>query len=191
MKEEINFESIAKQYKCAVATKYRPLKPEEINLIPSGKIFVSKKIDGELWLAHIDKDGATLFAKGGRFIKEGKIPMINIKEIPKGSTKALGISGNVSPCWITGIKFLPIFLYLSKKNFWELLNLTSTIDLIASVKIPFELISSSILFLLEILILGIIKSGKVKFHFSEKTAPTIIESDSFKNNVFLIMQMRA
>ena len=40
-------------------------------------------------------------------------------------------------------------------------------------------------------VLGIIKSGKVKFHFSQKTAPTIIESDSFKNNVFLIMQMRA
>ena len=40
-------------------------------------------------------------------------------------------------------------------------------------------------------VLNIIKNGKVKFHFSEKTAPTIIESDSFKNNVFLIMQMRA
>ena len=73
MKEEINFESIAKQYKCAVAAKYRPLKPEEIGLIPSGKIFVSKKIDGELWLAHINQNGATLFSKGGRFIKEGII----------------------------------------------------------------------------------------------------------------------
>ena len=73
MKEEINFETIAKQYKCAVAAKYRPLKPEEISLIPSGKIFVSKKIDGELWLAHINKNGARLFAKGGRFIKEGII----------------------------------------------------------------------------------------------------------------------
>ena len=73
MTEEINFETIAKQYKCAVAAKYRPLKPEEISLIPSGKIFVSKKIDGELWLAHINKKGATLFAKGGRFIKEGII----------------------------------------------------------------------------------------------------------------------
>ena len=40
-------------------------------------------------------------------------------------------------------------------------------------------------------VLSIIKSGKVKFHFSEKTAPTIIESDSFKNSIFLIMQMRA
>ena len=66
MKEEINFESIAKQYKYAVAAKYRPLKPEEISLIPSGKFLASKKIDGELWLAHIDNDGAILFAKGGR-----------------------------------------------------------------------------------------------------------------------------
>lgn len=73
MKEDINFESIAKQYKCAVAAKYRPLKPEEISLIPSGKIFVSKKIDGELWLAHINENGAKLFSKGGRFIKEGII----------------------------------------------------------------------------------------------------------------------
>ena len=73
MKEEINFESIAKQYKCAVAAKYRPLKPEEISLIPSGKILASKKIDGELWLAHINQNGATLFSKGGRFIKEGII----------------------------------------------------------------------------------------------------------------------
>ena len=40
-------------------------------------------------------------------------------------------------------------------------------------------------------VLSIIKSGKVKFHFSQKTAPTIIESDSFKNSIFLIMQMRA
>ena len=73
MKQEINFESIAKQYKCAVAAKYRPLKSEEINSLTSGKSFVSKKIDGELWMAHIDKAGARLFAKGGRFIKEGKI----------------------------------------------------------------------------------------------------------------------
>lgn len=72
MTEMFNFESIAKYYKCAVAAKYRSLKPEEISTITSGNNFVSKKIDGELWLAHIDKKGATLFAKGGRFIKEGE-----------------------------------------------------------------------------------------------------------------------
>jgi DNA polymerase-3 subunit beta len=40
-------------------------------------------------------------------------------------------------------------------------------------------------------VLSIVKNGKVKFHFSEKTAPTIIESETIKNNIFLIMQMRA
>ncbi len=73
MKQVINLESIAKKYKSTVASKYRPLKPEEIISITSGKNFVSKKIDGELWMAHIDEEGATLFSKGGRFIKEGAI----------------------------------------------------------------------------------------------------------------------
>ena len=73
MTEVINFESIAKNYKCAVAAKYRPLKPGEISSLPQGDIYVSKKIDGELWLAYIDKEGAKLFAKGGRFINEGEI----------------------------------------------------------------------------------------------------------------------
>ena len=40
-------------------------------------------------------------------------------------------------------------------------------------------------------VLSIIKSGKVKFYFSQKTAPTILESDALKNSLFLIMQMRA
>tara|TARA_S200000501_G_scaffold200583_1_gene188704 strand:+ start:1034 stop:2404 length:1371 start_codon:yes stop_codon:yes gene_type:complete len=73
MTGKINFESIAKNYKGAVASKYRPLKPEEINSLPQGNNLVSRKIDGELWLAHICKDEVILFAKGGRFIKEGKI----------------------------------------------------------------------------------------------------------------------
>ena len=73
MKEDINFESIAKHYKCAVAGKYRPLKPEEINSIPLGNNLVSRKIDGELWLAYIWKEGAILFTKGERFIREGQI----------------------------------------------------------------------------------------------------------------------
>ena len=73
MTEVINFESIAKNYKCAVAAKYRPLKPGEISSLPQGDIYVSKKIDGELWLAYIDKEGAKLFAKGGRFINEGEM----------------------------------------------------------------------------------------------------------------------
>ena len=94
MKEEINFESIAKQYKCAVAAKYRPLKPEEISLIPSGKFLASKKIDGELWLAHVNQNGATLFAKGGRFLKEGII-IESLKGCLPNNVKNLIVAGEL------------------------------------------------------------------------------------------------
>ncbi len=40
-------------------------------------------------------------------------------------------------------------------------------------------------------VLSIIKTGKVKFHFSKNTAPTVLESSTLKNSLFLIMQMRA
>ena len=40
-------------------------------------------------------------------------------------------------------------------------------------------------------VLNIIKEGNVKFCFSKDTAPTILESGSIKNTIFLIMQMRA
>ena len=40
-------------------------------------------------------------------------------------------------------------------------------------------------------VLSIIKTGKVKFHFSKDTAPTILEGGSVANTIFLIMQMRA
>ena len=40
-------------------------------------------------------------------------------------------------------------------------------------------------------VLSIIKTGKVKFHFSKNTAPTVLESSALKNSLFLIMQMRA
>ena len=94
MIKEINFESIAKKYKHAVAAKYRPLKPEEISLITFGKIFVSKKIDGELWLAHINQNGATLFAKGGRFLKEGII-IESLKGCLPNNVKNLIVAGEL------------------------------------------------------------------------------------------------
>ncbi len=40
-------------------------------------------------------------------------------------------------------------------------------------------------------VLNIIREGNVKFYFSKNTAPTILESSSIKNTIFLIMQMRA
>ena len=93
MTEVINFESIAKNYKFAVAAKYRPLKPGEISSLPQGDIYVSKKIDGELWLAYIDKEGAKLFAKGGRFINEGEIieSLLKKTKFSKNEVKTIGI----------------------------------------------------------------------------------------------------
>ena len=61
-------------------------------------------------------DAAAIVAKKGitldiLFMSEvnnnGTIPIRNIRVIPKGSTNALGISGNVSPLQIKGIAFLP------------------------------------------------------------------------------------
>ncbi len=40
-------------------------------------------------------------------------------------------------------------------------------------------------------VLSLIKDGKVSFNFSKNTSPTVLKSDSFKNVLFLIMQMRA
>ncbi len=40
-------------------------------------------------------------------------------------------------------------------------------------------------------VLAIIKDGEVNFNFSKDTSPTVLTSDSFKNALFLIMQMRA
>ena len=41
----------------------------------------------------------------------GPIPIMNIKVMPKGSIRVLGISGSVSPFQIIGITFLPEFRY--------------------------------------------------------------------------------
>ena len=94
MKQVINLEAIAKKYKSAVAAKYRPLKPEEIISITSGKNFVSKKIDGELWMAHIDEEGAILFSKGDRFIKEGEI-IESLKGSLPNNVKNLIVAGEL------------------------------------------------------------------------------------------------
>ena len=40
-------------------------------------------------------------------------------------------------------------------------------------------------------VLSLIKDGAVSFNFSKNTSPTVLKSDSFKNVLFLIMQMRA
>ena len=40
-------------------------------------------------------------------------------------------------------------------------------------------------------VLSLIKDGPVSFNFSKNTSPTVLTSESFKDALFLIMQMRA
>lgn len=66
-------EAIARRYKAAIASRYRAIRPADIDLIPHGPCFVSPKIDGELWLAELNGDQVHLFAKGGRQLCSGPI----------------------------------------------------------------------------------------------------------------------
>jgi hypothetical protein len=66
-------ESLVRQYKAAVAGRYRSIRPDELQLIPHAPCFVSRKIDGELWLAELHQGSASLFARGDRLIEEGPV----------------------------------------------------------------------------------------------------------------------
>jgi hypothetical protein len=63
MSESIDF---AAHYKRSVASRYRGIKPDELSEIPSGALWLSPKIDGELWLAVLDGGIASLVAANGR-----------------------------------------------------------------------------------------------------------------------------
>ena len=62
-------------YKRRVAGNYRPLAPEEIGLLPSGRYFVSGKIDGELWFLVASRGATCLVNPYGRVI-HGGIPLL-------------------------------------------------------------------------------------------------------------------
>jgi hypothetical protein len=62
-------------YKRRVAGNYRPLAPEEIGLLPSGRYLVSEKLDGELWFLVASKGTASLVNPYGRVI-HGGIPLL-------------------------------------------------------------------------------------------------------------------
>ncbi|QPN66559.1 ATP-dependent DNA ligase [Synechococcus sp. CBW1006] len=66
-------ESLARRYKASVAGCYRAIRPGDLQLIPHAPCFVSRKIDGELWLAELHQGKACLFARGGRLIEKGPL----------------------------------------------------------------------------------------------------------------------
>jgi ATP-dependent DNA ligase len=62
-------------YKRRVAGNYKPLSPDEIALLPTGRYLVSEKLDGELWFLVVSKGNAYLVNPYGRVI-HGALPIL-------------------------------------------------------------------------------------------------------------------
>lgn len=87
-------ENLARRYKAVVAGRYRAIKPSDLQVIPHAPCFVSRKLDGELWLAELHKGKARLFARGGRVLDEG--PLLKaLTALAKGRKQPLVIAGEL------------------------------------------------------------------------------------------------
>lgn len=72
-------------YKRRVAGNYRPMRPENIGALLSGRMWVSPKVDGELWFLVCVQSQAILVNPRGRTIA-GKLPLLqNLSKIPEGT----------------------------------------------------------------------------------------------------------
>jgi hypothetical protein len=63
------------QYRRVVAGRYRALRPEDLGELPPGTLWVTPKIDGELWFAVRHAAGVSLVAPNGRVL-EGALPVL-------------------------------------------------------------------------------------------------------------------
>ncbi|MCP9832238.1 hypothetical protein KBZ14_14305 [Synechococcus sp. HJ21-Hayes] len=87
-------ESLARHYKASVAGRYRAIRPGDLQLIPHALCFVSRKIDGELWMAELHQGKACLFARGGRLIEKGPV-LDALMSIAQGCPQPLVIAGEL------------------------------------------------------------------------------------------------
>jgi hypothetical protein len=87
-------ETLARRYKASVAGRYRAIRPADLQVIPHAPCFVSRKLDGELWLAELHKGKARLFARGGRFLDEGPL-FTALTALAKGRKQPLVIAGEL------------------------------------------------------------------------------------------------
>lgn len=58
------------RYKKTVASRYRMVRPDDFSHIPSGPLWISPKIDGELWFAELTPHSVRLVARNGRELPE-------------------------------------------------------------------------------------------------------------------------
>lgn len=62
-------------YKRTIASRYRSLGPDELDELPPGGLYVSPKIDGELWFLVVDGDELALCAPNGKVVS-GDVPVL-------------------------------------------------------------------------------------------------------------------
>jgi hypothetical protein len=91
---DARLETIARRYKAAVAGRYRALRPSDLQVIPHAPCFVSRKLDGELWLAELHNGKARLFARGGRSMEAGPL-LKGLAALAKGRKQPLVIAGEL------------------------------------------------------------------------------------------------
>jgi ATP-dependent DNA ligase len=87
-----NPSEFAHRYKRAVASRYRALGPADLAELPSGKLWVSPKIDGELWVAVLDGGSATLTNPSGRMLEGAPVcaDLADVAKRVKGRTVLVG-----------------------------------------------------------------------------------------------------
>jgi len=68
-------------YRKLVASRYQPLRLDDLDAIPAGPLQITPKVDGELWFAVKSGSSVALVAPNGRVL-EGGIPVI--EELEKG-----------------------------------------------------------------------------------------------------------
>ena len=91
---DTRLEGLARRYKASVAGRYRAIRPSDLQLIPHAPCFVSRKLDGELWLAELHNGKARLFARGGRRLEAG--PLLKaLAALAKGRKQPLVIAGEL------------------------------------------------------------------------------------------------
>ena len=68
--------ALVSSYKRTVAKRYRSLRPDELDYLPSGELLVSPKIDGELWFLVVAEGERAFVAPNGKVLLGDDIPVL-------------------------------------------------------------------------------------------------------------------
>lgn len=64
------------QYRRTVAGRYRALRLDDVGQLPPGPLFITPKVDGELWFAACTTEGVSLVSPTGRVLA-GSLPLLD------------------------------------------------------------------------------------------------------------------